>query len=668
MTVPLHAPVTITVTGRICEEQGVHGHAVRVTVIQGGRSKNGYLYGEQILQEIARFLEGAQAYADHAHGEASMQVRSVRDIVGFYHDVQYVAPQLDQRYGRVDATLHILEVADWLWSLVREACELGRPDLIGLSIDITGYWELHESRQVREVTQVVALNSCDIVTRPSAGGALRRILHDMVSPADLQGEEISMEHQSHPDNLPHETIGQSSPDSVRITEQQEQLTQIVQDIQRERAQILLERRLQESILPEPMKAGLRDRFRGRCFEADELETELKAQQEMLAALADTGLIRGHTYEKARVEQMISEAEKVQAAFDRMFDLEIDRGKLGNIRAFDSIREAYTRVSGDATISSFQQSSTLGTMRVGESAPLASIREADITTASFGFLLGTSMNKRLLQDYLSWPSEWMKFVTVVPIRDFKQQSRVRVGAFGSLPLVAENNAYTAVALDDSAASYAAQKRGNLVNITREVILNDDLQAIRQLPSKLAAAAAYTLAEFVYNFLTTGTDIYDSEPLFTAADPHNNQAAGALSSTAVQSGITAIRKQRNSANKRLGLRPRYLVVPPELEWSSRVMVQSAQLPGSANNDINPLQGYLTPIVSPQLSDATQWYLIADPREVDTIELGFVGGQVNPALYIQDQPQFGTNFTHDVITYKIRHEYGGAVVDFRGFFRGN
>jgi hypothetical protein len=38
---------------------------------------------------------------------------------------------------------------------------------------------------------------------------------------------------------------------------------------------------------------------------------------------------------------------------------------------------------------------------------------------------------------------------------------------------------------------------------------------------------------------------------------------------------------------------------------------------------------------LSNTTQWFFAADPRVVDTIEIGFVGGQVNPVLFIQDQP---------------------------------
>jgi len=45
-----------------------------------------------------------------------------------------------------------------------------------------------------------------------------------------------------------------------------------------------------------------------------------------------------------------------------------------------------------------------------------------------------MNKRLLKDYAAWPSEWERFCTVTPIKDFKQQDRIRLGAFGSLSTV------------------------------------------------------------------------------------------------------------------------------------------------------------------------------------------------------------------------------------------
>src|SRR4051812_27953983 len=77
------------------------GHAVRVTVIQGGRSKNGYAYDEQVLREIARLIEGAQAYADHS-GMRETTLRSVRDIIGFYHDAHFL-PASSASAARVDA-------------------------------------------------------------------------------------------------------------------------------------------------------------------------------------------------------------------------------------------------------------------------------------------------------------------------------------------------------------------------------------------------------------------------------------------------------------------------------------------------------------------------------------------------------------------------------------
>src|SRR5581483_11976833 len=580
--------------------------------LQGGRSKNGYVYNEDALKAIAGLLEGAHAYADHARNEADQQTRSVRDMIGFYHDARYVPADATYPQGRVDATLHILEAADWLWSIIREACELGHPELIGLSIDIFGQWQLNEASKAKEVTSVISLNSCDVVTRPSAGGSFQRILHAQSTHSQsTQGEHSPMEPIPNHDQSAQSAAASndaeritassslaanspsneslSSADIERLTEQQAQIARLMREIQLERAQITLERRLLESVLPEAVKATVRVRYQGRVFEQSELEADLKAQQEMMAALASTGLIRGNSYEKPAIGQMITEAEKIQAAFDRMFDLDIDSAKLGNIRAFDSIREAYARVTGDPSVAGFSERSTLGNIRVSENAPIARVTEADTTTASFSYLLGTSMNKRLLKDYQAWPAEWQRFVSIVPIRDFKQQSRVRLGAFGSLPIVAEDTAYSTVTLTDSSATYVPQKRGNLVTVSREVIVNDDLQAIKQIPTKLAVAAAYTLAEFVYGFLSGNPTIYDGGALFTSGAPHNNLGASALSTSAMQTGVTAMREQTNLAGKRIGLRPRFLVVPPELEWTAMVVTKSAGVPGSNANDINPMLGY-------------------------------------------------------------------------------
>jgi phage major head subunit gpT-like protein len=706
---------TIRIEGQICEgqtlgmterveEQGqageqsagvsTSGHEVRVTVLRGGASSNGYYYNEGALRAIARLLEAAQAYVDHPRTAADSQVRSVRDIVGFYHS-PVVVQGPEEPLGRVDATLHILESAQWVWSMIREACALDHPELIGLSIDIYGVWQPMEAgmevatdgargagggqsgrqgRRLKEVTSVVALNSCDIVTRPSAGGAFQHILQgetcvnrqngraqSEARSEALQaapGAQVQDEGRVQEQGVAYSTVTGSAGDHERTVSEtvrtprqasEQEGAALLEELRRERGQLLLERRLLEAGrqgLPEAALGLIRGRFAGRVFEEAELEREIDGTRRMLAALSQSGMIRGQGFERPQVGEQITEAEKLQAAFDGMFGLEVNTGRLGNIRPFDSIREAYARVTGDPSVSgaSLREPELI---RVDEAAPIPRITEADTTTASFSYLLGTSMNKRLLKDYQAWPAEWQRFCTIVPIKDFKQQTRVRLGAFGSLSTVAEDTAYSTITLQDTAATYVPTKRGNLVTVSRETIVNDDLMAIKQIPTKLAVAAAYTLAEFVYAFLSGNPNIYDGSTLFTSGSPHNNLGSANLSSAAMQAGVTAMREQTNMAGKRIGLRPKYLIVPPELEFVAMVATKSAGVPGSANNDINPMLGYVTPIVAPQLSDANKWYFAADPLVIDTIEIGFVGGQVNPALFIQDQPLFGLNFTQDIIS---------------------
>jgi hypothetical protein len=52
---------------------------------------------------------------------------------------------------------------------------------------------------------------------------------------------------------------------------------------------------------------------------------------------------------------------------------------------------------------------------------------------------------------------------------------------------------------------------------------------------------------------------------------------------------------------------------------------------------------------------------------IEMGFYQGRVDPELFTQSDPNNGSMFNNDTITYKIRHIYAGTPLEHRGFYRG-
>jgi hypothetical protein len=60
---------------------------------------------------------------------------------------------------------------------------------------------------------------------------------------------------------------------------------------------------------------------------------------------------------------------------------------------------------------------------------------------------------------------------------------------------------------------------------------------------------------------------------------------------------------------------------------------------------------------------WYYGTDASAVPTIEIGFLDGFAEPQILLANLPTQGTQFTNDQIQYKVKHVYGGDIVDFRG-----
>jgi len=68
------------------------------------------------------------------------------------------------------------------------------------------------------------------------------------------------------------------------------------------------------------------------------------------------------------------------------------------------------------------------------------------------------------------------------------------------------------------------------------------------------------------------------------------------------------------------PRFLIVPPEFETIGEQLLTT--LAASAVADVNPF-AKLSLLVEPRLTTATQWYLAADPANIDGLEYAYLAG---------------------------------------------
>jgi hypothetical protein len=198
----------------------------------------------------------------------------------------------------------------------------------------------------------------------------------------------------------------------------------------------------------------------------------------------------------------------------------------------------------------------------------------------------------------------------------------------------------------------------------MIVNDDLGAIRKIPVRMGQAAARTIYEFVFDLIITNPVMdYDNLALFDAQHG-GNLLATALDSTAFANARNIMKAQTElSSGKKIGINPRYLLIPSELDKTAY------ELTTTAYGLSNPVPAFhqtwkVEPITIAHTQDTDNWFMVADPYENPTIEIGFLHGKEEPELFVSDLPTQGSYFTNDQIRYKIRHEYDGDVLDHRSF----
>lgn len=451
-----------------------------------------------------------------------------------------------------------------------------------------------------------------------------------------------------------------------LTTQVENQGKALQESRVRESQAVMRAKLVESNLPMAMRERLSKEMAGQVLTVEQIDVKITEAKDLLAKLSESGNIVGMGTPGGTVKPGMSESERIQLAVDLLVDPDLARlkeskDKYAGIRPFRGLREAWSFLTGDNDVRFDRRR--------------FSPRMVEAVTTDLPKIFGDSITRHMLRTYKGFPDHWRKAVTTRPLNDFRTQRAIQWGAFNDLAIVAQNGAFTAFTTPtEREETYTPQKRGRSYQITREMILGDDLRALRQIGPGIARAAIRTLNKFVFNVLVgnaggggINTDVLaDAVAIYAVA--RANLGTDALDADSLRAArVRMMLQQDESAQETLGLgmgemKP-ILWVPLQELPKAQVLVNSEQKPGSANNDINDNFKSAEPIGVPYLGDVNNWYLQARQEELESIELGFVEGEEDPVILVQDDPLLGDVFTNERITYKVRHEYGGVVTNPRG-----
>ena len=658
----------VSTSPTLLEAVGDGGSVFDVLAIEAGTSRNRKRYRPEVLREAVPRFNGARAFASEGidHDPAK---RGVKSLVGWWDNARWFDgdhPATGKHTEGVAANFHVAKNAGWLRDLLSDALDSGKPDLVGFSIVGDGDWKVvrEASGLVADVTRIDAIEAVDPVINPAAGGVALRLVASTETPSMdwtkltlreaivglAKGEILADDLREHrkdlaeaidagsfadpapaadpkPDAKPDTKLAESTdtPDVSQLVEAQvgPYLTQL-------RMQAKLAERAN---VPAHTRTRIIESVSGRALSEAEIDALIQREFDYAAAL-NPAVVKDAG---ARVTEMKGERDRITESVAKMLTGESN----------DSVKALYIDLTGDRGMTGRMQADG----RLTES----------IQSDTFANILGDSITRAMLRDYAQLNLDtWRPIADVVPIRDFRNQERVQYGGYGNLPAVAERDPYPALSTPtDQKSTYRIAKKGGTEDVTLETIANDDLGAIRRIPQKLARAAAQTLHEFVWDMIRTNPTLsVDNVALFHAS--HANLGAAALDKTSLPAGRLAIKQQTDPDNgKRLGLVPRYLIVPQDLEQTAFELTQTDREVASNNNTLNFVRTFgLGVIVVDYWTDANNWYLAADKTQSPTIELGFFNGREEPELFLQDQPTVGSVFSNDKLTWKIRHIYGGSA----------
>ncbi|WP_430734457.1 Mu-like prophage major head subunit gpT family protein [Halodesulfovibrio aestuarii] len=289
---------------------------------------------------------------------------------------------------------------------------------------------------------------------------------------------------------------------------------------------------------------------------------------------------------------------------------------------------------------------------------------DAATTDFIHIFKDVANVALLKAYAESPITFESIVNIVSASDFKEMHGVALSEAPDMELIGENENYPVKTLSDSGESYHIAKYGEILRLSYEMIVNDNLRAFTRIPLLFGAAARRKQGDLVYGLITSNPVMSDGLKLFCGE--HKNvcptATAGKINTASLSAARKAMRKQKGLKGATLDIRPRTLLVPTTLETDAEVMLRSMAAPEGTNAGVtNIFQNSLVPVSDPRLDDASEdaWYTVGDPNQIDTIEMAYLDGNREPEIF-EDE-----DFNSDGIKYKIRQCMGVGLMDHRGMY---
>lgn len=280
------------------------------------------------------------------------------------------------------------------------------------------------------------------------------------------------------------------------------------------------------------------------------------------------------------------------------------------------------------------------------------------TSDFPTLLGAAGNRVLADAYRAAESPLKALGRRRTASDFRALTRVQLSEAPQLEKVNESGEVSRGTMAEAKESFRLATFAKIFGLSRQAIINDDLQAFGDMAAAWGQAAASVESDILVAIVNGAGIVTDDGKTLFHAD-HGNLAGtgGALSVATLGAARQAMREQKGLDGKTpISVTPRHLLVSPALETAAEQVL--AEIAAASVADANPFSGRLQLHVEPRLS-GNSWRVFADPSQLAAIEYAVLSGA--------EGPQVTTREGWDVlgVEYRAVLDFGAGPGDFRAGF---
>jgi len=282
-----------------------------------------------------------------------------------------------------------------------------------------------------------------------------------------------------------------------------------------------------------------------------------------------------------------------------------------------------------------------------------------STSDFPLLLSNIARKNLASAYAEEQQTFRPLVRTRNLPDFKAAYELEIaGQIIPEPLL-EGGEYKAATVQEQQSSWKLYTYGKKISVTRQLLINDDLDALSRIPAMIGRGMSLFESNQVWALITgNATMSYDSKALFHA--DHSNMGTGAIAEASISAARKALRTQTDIAGNRVNLTPSFLIVPAALETTAQKFLTGVTPNSTA--DVNIFSNSMGLIVEPRLDDDSEqkFYVTANPNQIDMIAVGSLEGEAGPQVETVNERD------PDGVTIYARLDFGTTLLNHRGFFR--